>query len=194
LNELVDDPRLLRGGRGIKRADQLRQLLLRALRPEDKSEDADDEREDRDDREEQLERDSAREERAFVIRERRCDGTRVADQCSDQRQDAASLFGAGLSDAFVSDLPDPLSPFASVLVSLFVSLLVSVLASPFLSALAAPSDELFSAGRLSVLYQPEPLKTIAGIDSRRRGFFPQFGHFSSASSLNDWTAEKTWPQ
>ena len=49
-------------------------------------------------------------------------------------------------------------------------------------------------GRLSVLYQPEPLKTIAGIDMRRRGFLPQFGHFSSASSLNDWTAEKTWPQ
>jgi len=38
------------------------------------------------------------------------------------------------------------------------------------------------------------LNTIAGIDSRRRGFFPQLGHFSRDSSLNDWTAEKTWPQ
>ena len=38
--------------------------------------------------------------------------------------------------------------------------------------------ELFSPGRLSVLYQPEPLKTIAGIDRRRRGFLPQLGHFS----------------
>jgi hypothetical protein len=55
-------------------------------------------------------------------------------------------------------------------------------------------SELFSPGRLSVLYQPEPLKTIAGVEMRRRGFFPQLGHFSSASSLNDWTAENTWPQ
>jgi hypothetical protein len=174
--------------------DQLRQLLLRPLRPEDESEDADDERQDRDDREEQLEGDAAREERAFVVRERRGDGPSVADQCPDQRQDEASLFCDGFSGAFVSDLSDLLSPFVSVLVSLLVSPLVSALASPFLSALAVPSDELLSAGRLSVLYQPEPLKTIAGIERRRRGFFPQLGHFSSASSLNDWTAEKTWPQ
>jgi hypothetical protein len=60
--------------------DQLRQLLLRPLRPEDESEDADDERQDRDDREEQLEGDRAGEERAFVVRERRGDGTRVADE------------------------------------------------------------------------------------------------------------------
>src|SRR5207237_463844 len=70
----------------------LDELLLRPLRPVDEAEDPDDEREERDQREEQLIRDGAREERAFVGREGRGDGARVADQGPDRRQDAASLF------------------------------------------------------------------------------------------------------
>jgi hypothetical protein len=198
LDELADELGLLRGRRRVQVADQLPELLLRELRSKSESEDADDEGKERDRGEEQLEGDRAREERAFVVPERPGDGARVADECPDRCQDAASLFGDGLSGAFDSDLSAFLSPLVSPFVSVFVSPLespfVSVLLSPFFSALADPSDEPFSAGRLSVLYQPEPLKTIAGIDRRRRGFFPQLGHFSSDSSLNDWTAENTWPQ
>src|SRR5688572_26759914 len=198
LDELVDDLGLLHRRGGIERADQLPELLLRTFGVEDESQDTRDQRQDRDRREEQLEGDRAGEEGTLVIRERRNDGARVADECPDRCQDAASLFGDGFSGAFVSDLSALVSLFVSPLVSDFVSPLESPLAgalvSPFLSALLAPSAELFSAGRLSVLYQPEPLNTIAGIDSRRRGFLPQLGHFSSESSLNDWTAENTWPQ
>jgi hypothetical protein len=190
-DELIDDLGLLRRRRGIERADQLPELLLGALGSEDESQDAGDERQDRYGREEELEGDRTGEEGTLVVSERRQDGARVADECPDRGQDAASLFGAGLSAAFVSDL---VSPFVSALVSLLESLFTSDLLSLFLSELLVLSDELFSPGRLSVLYQPDPLKTIAGIDRRRRGFLPQLGHFCSASSLNDWTAENTWPQ
>ena len=96
-----------------------------------------------------------------------------------------------MSGAFVSVF---LSPFVS-LFSPFASLLVSVLVSVFVSVFfSAVASDVFSAGLLSVLYQPEPLNTIAGVEIRRRGFLPQLGHFSSASSLNDCTAENTWPQ
>src|SRR5438445_618355 len=82
---------------------------------------------------------------------------------------AASLFGAGLAG------------FASDLVSVFVSLLVSVLVSVFVSVLGESDfDSLLSAPRLSVLYQPDPLKRSAGALKRRRGRLPQFGHFSAA--------------
>jgi hypothetical protein len=191
VDELARDARLLRCRRGVDVPDELDELLLRAFGSEDESEDPDDERQERDGREEQLEGDRPRQEGAFVIGERGGDGARVAGECSGLDQDAASLFGAGLSGAFVSD-------FFSVLVSLLGSLLASDFASLFLSLFASvlelPESELFSAGRLSVLYQPDPLKTMAGVEMRRRGFLPQLGHFSRASSLNDWTAENTWPQ
>jgi len=186
-DELPRDARLLRRRGGIDIAYELDELLLRSLRTVDESEDPDDECEQRDEREEQLVGDRAREERAFVGGEGVGDGASVADEGPEERQDAASLFGAGFSGAFVS-------AFLSVFGSLFVSLFVSPLVSLFLSALAPVSSDPFWAGRLSVLYQPEPLKTIAGVEMRRRGFLPQFGHFSSAASLNDWTAENTWPQ
>ena len=48
--------------------------------------------------------------------------------------------------------------------------------------------------RESVLYQPEPLNTMAGGTMSLRGRFPQLGQVSSGSSLNDWTAENAWPQ
>jgi hypothetical protein len=187
LDERARDALLLRRGRRVDVADERAQLLLRALGPVDESEQADDQREQRDGREEQLERDGAREERTFVRRERGGDGSAVTEERPDRCQDAASLFGAGLSGDFVSVF---LSAFVSDLDSVFVSLL----ASPFLSAAAAPSSDAFDAGRLSVLYHPDPLNTIAGVDRRRRGCFPQLGHFWSASSLNDCTAENTWPQ
>jgi hypothetical protein len=190
-DELARDARLLRRRGGIEVAQKLDQLLLRAVRPIDESDDTDEQREQRDQREEQLVCDRAREERAFVIPERGRDGARVADEGPDPCQDAASLFGDGLSGAFDSDF---FSVFASVLVSPFVSALVSDFVSLFLSPLVPPSSEPFWAGRLSVLYQPDPLKTIAGVDNKRRGFLPQFGHFSSGSSLYDCTAENTWPQ
>jgi hypothetical protein len=191
VDELPRDPRLLRRRRRIDVADQLDELLLRALRAIDEPEDADDESQERDGREEDLEGDCASEEGALVIKKGGGDGAGVADEWPERCQDAASLFGAGLSAAFVSDF---FSVFASPLASPLVSLLASDFVSLFLSEVELPESELFSAGRLSVLYQPDPLKTIAGVEMRRRGFLPQLGHFSSASSLNDWTAENTWPQ
>jgi hypothetical protein len=74
-------------------------------------------------------------------------------------------------------------------VSLFVSLFVSV----FVSVLAGSPASLGAFPRESVLYQPEPLNTIAGVVISLRGRLPQFGHFSMGPSLNDWTAEKRWP-
>jgi hypothetical protein len=191
IHELAGDARLLSGGGWIGITDELHELSLRAVGPEQERQDADQQREQRDEGEEQLVRDASREESAFVVRERRRNGPGAADDATKPDQDAASLFDAGLSGAFVSDL---LSLFVSLLVSVFVSALVSVFVSPFLSERELLESELFSPGRLSVLYQPEPLKTIAGVERSRRGFFPQLGHFSSASSLNDWTAENTWPQ
>jgi hypothetical protein len=203
VDELARDPRLLRRRRRVDVPDELDELLLRALGAVDESEDPDDERQKRDGGEEELERDRAREEGTFVVREGGGDGARVADECPDGGQDAASLVGAGLSGAFVSDffsafVSPVVSPFASDFVSLFLSLFLSLFASLFaslfVSELALAESELFSAGRLSVLYQPDPLKTMAGVEMRRRGFLPQLGHFSSALSLYDWTAENTWPQ
>jgi hypothetical protein len=165
---------------------------LRPLRSEHESEETHDQRQQRDQGEEQLVGDRAGEERTLVGGERGDDGARVADDGPGGYQDAASLFGDGFSGAFVSVF---LSLFVSLLVSLLLSLLVSVFVSLFLSALLPPpSSDPFWAGRLSVLYQPEPLKTIAGVEIRRRGFLPQFGHFSIGSSLYDCTAENTWPQ
>ena len=85
--------------------------------------------------------------------------------------------------------PGFFSPFSGF-VDGFVSLLVSV----FVSFVSFVSPSLLLAGRLSVLYQPEPLNTIADGTMRRRGFLPQLGHFPSGSSWNDWTALKTCPQ
>lgn len=69
---------------------------------------------------------------------------------------------------------------------LFVSGFVSEVDDPLLS--------LFGLVRLSVLYQPAPLKTIAGAVISLLGGFPQFGHVSIGDSLNVWTAENAWPQ
>lgn len=52
-----------------------------------------------------------------------------------------------------------------------------------------PSDELF--GRESVLYQPDPLKTIAGGTSSLRGCFPHFGQVSTGASEKERTAENS---
>ena len=65
---------------------------------------------------------------------------------------------------------------------------------PLGAASFAPSFDEAGDERLSVLYQPDPLKTIAGAVMRRRGRFPQFGHAATGSSLNDRTALKTCPQ
>jgi hypothetical protein len=40
------------------------------------------------------------------------------------------------------------------------------------------------------LYQPDPLKTIAGEVISLRGRLPQLGHFSTGPSLYERTAEK----
>ncbi len=49
---------------------------------------------------------------------------------------------------------------ASLLVSVLVSLLVSLLVSPLVSLLASDELSLGDDLRLSVMYQPEPLKMI----------------------------------
>lgn len=76
--------------------------------------------------------------------------------------------------------------FVSDALVLFVSVFVSEAEDPLLS--------LFGLVRLSVLYQPEPLNTIAGAVKSFRGGFPQFGHAATGASVNDWTAENAWPQ
>lgn len=62
----------------------------------------------------------------------------------------------------------------------------------------AAFDPSFSAGaddaRLSVLYQPDPLNTIADGVIRRRGRFPHVGHRSTGGSLYDRTTENACPQ
>lgn len=85
--------------------------------------------------------------------------------------------------------------FVSDFVSGFASDLVSDLVSDFAPSFA-PGDAVSEAGfaRESVLYQPEPLNTMAGGAMSLRGCFPQFGHVASASSLYDCSAEKAWPQ
>jgi hypothetical protein len=69
--------------------------------------------------------------------------------------------------------------------ALVVSLFVSVLAS----ALAAESSLVTLALlllRLSVIYQPEPLKTMPTGWNTRRTAPAHLGHVRSGSSLKDW--------
>lgn len=80
--------------------------------------------------------------------------------------------------------------FVSDFESDFASDLLSDLVSDFVSAF----DSLLSGARLSVLYQPDPLKTTAAGAIKRRGLFPQFGHFATGSSLYGCTWEKECPQ
>ena len=117
---------------------------------------------------------------------------------SGRGRDQADFFAGLLVVCFEApSLPelDELSDFVDAGVdSVLVSDVESDFESVFLSEVAVLASDPFSAGRLSVLYQPDPLKTIAGVDIRRRGFLPQLGHFSRGSSLYDCTAENTWPQ
>jgi hypothetical protein len=185
LHELPDELRFLTRGRRQEATHDPRELELGLLGAVDEAEDADDEREQRDEREEDLIGDRAREERAVV-------GEESPDDPPRDRQDAASAFDAppllvppaGFASlgCFVSAAGfasvaafDPAAGFSAV----------SFDASPAL--LSPPS---FCAGRLSVLYQPPPLNTIAGIAISVRGRLPQLGHFSSVASVYDWTAEK----
>ncbi len=88
-----------------------------------------------------------------------------------------------------------MSAFAGVaLLSLSLSLAASDDPPVPLVASFAPSFADAEDDRLSVLYHPDPLKTIAGVVMSRRGRFPQFGHAASFSSANDWTELKTCPQ
>ena len=57
----------------------------------------------------------------------------------------------------------------------------------------APSS-LGDAERESVLYQPDPLKTIAVAAMTRRGSLPQRAQTATGGSLNPPTAAKVWPQ
>src|SRR4029077_19761955 len=189
LHELPDEPRLLPGGRGQQAAYDLGELELGLLRAVQEAEDADDEREQRDQREEDLVRDGAGEKQAVVGEEGTEDPARG-------QEDAVSPFGAtgaGASLFGVSVFAGAAgfvfpSVFPSVLASALPSVLLSEAASDFGSALS------FCWGRLSVLYQPPPLKTIAGVAISFRGRLPQLGHLSSVASVYDWTAENVWPQ
>jgi hypothetical protein len=149
------------------------ELGLRTVGSEREPKDPDDEREDRDQREEDLVRDAAGEEGPVVVEEAL---DRPASPPKRDGYDAASPFGADFSDF----APGLSSDFDSFLPSDFVSV--------------PPPVSLFGAGRLSVLYHPDPLNTIAGAVKSRRGRRPQLGHFSNGGSLNDWTDEKLWPQ
>jgi hypothetical protein len=82
------------------------------------------------------------------------------------------------------------SPFDSVLVPAFVSDLVSGFVSDFVSVLDSPLDppllEPLSAllGRLSVMYQPDPLNTIPAGNNTFRTDPPHSGHSATGASLN----------
>jgi hypothetical protein len=143
----------------------------------DEAEDADDQGEQRDEGEEDLVGDRAREERAVVVEER-------AEDTACGYEDAASPFGA--AGAGVSAFGA--ATFAGVASFVVLSALVSAFGSGFVSP---PS---FGLARLSVLYQPPPLNTIAGVAISLRGRLPQLGHFSSVASVYDWTCEKVCPQ
>jgi hypothetical protein len=187
LHELADELRLLTRGRRQQAADDPGELQFGLLGAVDEAEDADDQREQRDEREEDLIGDRAREERAVV-------GEESPDDPPRDRQDAASAF----------DEPPLLVPpagFASV--AGFASTAGFDPAAGFRGASFCGSFDAsfgllsalsFCAGRLSVLYQPPPLNTIAGVAISLRGRLPQLGHFSSVASVYDWTAENVWPQ
>jgi len=67
-------------------------------------------------------------------------------------------------------------------------------AASFAAASLEPEDDDDVDGRLSVLYQPEPLKTIAGSAISRRGRSPQTGQCSTGGSSNERTTLNAWPQ
>jgi hypothetical protein len=163
----VGDARLLGGGRGIDIAKDLDEIVLGSVRTVREGQDADKQREERDEGKEDLVRDGAGEKRAIVCREAHDDGSAARKGAG---YDDASLFGELFSAGFA-------------FVSGLASDLVSDLLSDFVSDLVSDFVSLFSAGRLSVLYQPEPLNTTAVGEIKRRGFLPQFGHFSTGWSL-----------
>ena len=83
------------------------------------------------------------------------------------------------------------SPFGSVLVSAFVSVLAAGFVSDFVSVLDSlldpppllePLSELL--GRLSVMYQPDPLNTIPAGNNTFRTDPPHSGHSATGASLN----------
>jgi hypothetical protein len=185
LHELPDELRFLARGRRQQAGDDPRELELGLLGAVDEAEDADDQREQRDEREEDLVGDRAREERAVV-------GDESPDDPPRDRQDAASAFDAPpllvppAGFASVAGLAsaagfDPVSAFEPA---------AGLSADSFDASLDLLSPPSFCAGRLSVLYQPPPLNTIAGVAMSLRGRFPQLGHRSSVASVYDWTAEK----
>jgi hypothetical protein len=57
----------------------------------------------------------------------------------------------------------------------------------------AALSELLEEGRLSVMYQPEPLKMIGGGLTTRRTACPVSGQTASASSWNPWRTSKRVP-
>jgi hypothetical protein len=102
----------------------------------------------------------------------------------------AALLEAALSlfEPLASDL---LSVFDSDLVSVFDSVFASDFESVFVSpdaAVAAPEDPFSEPllGRLSVLYQPDPLNTIPAGKSTLRTALPHSGHSVTAGSVNFW--------
>jgi hypothetical protein len=181
LHELADELRLLPRDRGHQAAHDLSELELRLLAAVDEAEDADDQGEQRDEGEEDLVGDRAREERAVVVEER-------AEDPACGYEDAASPFGAAGAGASAFGA----SPFAGVASFVLPSALVSAFVSAFASGFASPPS--FGLARLSVLYQPPPLNTIAGVAISLRGRLPQLGHVSSVASVYDWTCENVCPQ
>jgi hypothetical protein len=150
--------------------------VLGALLAVHEPEDADDQREEGDEREEDLVRDRAGEERPIVVEERREDPARGYD-------DVLSPFGAAAAGA---------SDFAVSVFAGFAAFAGSLDASPVVEGASFACDASPASldfGRLSVLYQPPPLKTIAGVAISLRGRLPQLGHFSSVASVYDWTCE-----
>jgi hypothetical protein len=93
------------------------------------------------------------------------------------------LDGAGL-DAGADAAP---SPVLLSLVEVLPSLLALVLSVRVL--LLSVADVLL---RLSVTYQPEPLKMTPTGCNTRRVSPPQFGHTRMGSSLNDCSLSNRW--
>jgi hypothetical protein len=179
LDELADEPGLLTGRGRQDGPDDLAELALGAVLAVDEAEDTDDEREERDEREEDLVGDRAGEERSIV-------GEEPARDLSRRYEDVVSAFDDPL---FASAAGFASAAFASAAFGLASLGLPSAFASGAESFAAS-----FCTGRLSVLYQPPPLNTMAGVAISLRGRLPQLGHFSSVSSVYDWTAENTCPQ
>src|SRR5207248_10322388 len=167
-DELADQPGLLTGGGRQQSANDGHELRLCALGAIDEAEDADDQGQERDEREEDLVGDRAGEERPVVGEER-------ADHVACRYEDAALPFGAGagMSDFGVSpfageSLEDAASLFPSAGLP-WAALPSPALASPVLPSAGFASPPSFCAGRISVLYQPPPLNTIAGVAMSLRG-------------------------